>query len=120
MLDYIKNKVANPRKDRKPKTSVIVVKITADAKAGSIFSLSKTSGIAIPEKPAISKFNIMARPIIKPKSKLSNQKIEIKDIIIANIMPFIPPMRVSLVIIFRALLAVNSFTAIALTATVKV
>ena len=73
MSDHIKNKVANPRKERKPNTSVIVVKITADAKAGSILSLSKTSGITIPEKPAISKFNIIARPIIKPNSKLSNQ-----------------------------------------------
>ena len=73
MTNYIKNKVANPRKDRKPKTSVIVLKITADAKAGSIFILSKTSGITIPEKPAISKFSIIARPIIKPKSRLSNQ-----------------------------------------------
>ncbi len=73
MSDHIKNKVANPRKERKPNTSVIVVKITAEAKAGSILSLSKTSGIIIPEKPAISKFSIMARPIIKPNSKLSNQ-----------------------------------------------
>ena len=44
----------------------------------------------------------------------------IKDIIIANMMPFIPPIRVSLVIIFNALLVVSSFTAIARTATVKV
>ena len=73
MANHIKNKVANPRKERKPNTSVIVVKITAEAKAGSIFSLSKASGITIPEKPAISKFNIIARPIIKPKSKLLNQ-----------------------------------------------
>ena len=39
---------------------------------------------------------------------------------IANIIPFIPPMRVSLVIILNALLVVSSFTAIARTATVKV
>ena len=58
-LNHIKNKVANPRNERKPNTSVIVVKITADAKAGSIFRLSSTSGITIPEKPAISKFSII-------------------------------------------------------------
>ena len=73
MTHYIKNKVANPKKDRKPNTSVIVVKMTADARAGSILSLPRTSGITIPAKPAIIKFNIIARPIINPKSKFSNQ-----------------------------------------------
>ena len=32
---------ARPKKDKKPQTSVIVVKITPEAKAGSIFILFK-------------------------------------------------------------------------------
>ena len=45
---------------------------------------------------------------------------KLADIIKANMMPFIPPIRVSLVIIFIALLVDSSLTAMARTATVKV
>ena len=111
---------ANPKNDRKPKTSVIVVKITAEANAGSIFIFSKARGIIVPAKPASIKFNTIANPMIIPNIKSWNQYIETSDITIANIIPLIPPINVSLVIIFNALLVVNSFTASALTATVKV
>ena len=44
--------VAIDRKDKKPKTSVKVVKIIPDAKAGSIFSLFIVKGIKIPNMQA--------------------------------------------------------------------
>ena len=65
-MPYIKNKVARPKKDKKPKTSVIVVKITPEAKAGSIFNLSKVNGIIVPANPATIKLSTIANPIIIP------------------------------------------------------
>ena len=46
--------------------------------------------------------------------------MDTNEIIIANIIPFIPPINVSLVIILNAFEVVSSFTASALTATVNV
>ena len=43
--------MANPKKERKPKTSVIVVKITPEANAGSTFNLSNSSTVAAPSNP---------------------------------------------------------------------
>ncbi len=60
--------LANPKKDRKPNTSVIVVSITPEANAGSILSLSKDNGIIVPAKPAKIKFNTIAKPIINPSN----------------------------------------------------
>ena len=119
-MPYIKNKVARPKKDKKPKTSVIVVKITPEAKAGSIFNLSSVSGMIVPANPAKIKFKTIANPIIIPNIKSSNQYIETNEIIIAKIIPFIPPIKVSLKIIFNEFEAVSSFIANALTATVRV
>ena len=64
---------ARPKKDKKPKTSVMVVKITPEAKAGSILNLCKVIGINVPANPAISKFNIIAKAIIMPSKISSNQ-----------------------------------------------
>ena len=65
-MNYIKNKVAKPRKDKNPNTSVMVVSITPDAKAGSIFNLSNVNGIIVPAKPATTKLSTIAKPIMTP------------------------------------------------------
>ena len=69
IINYIKNKVAKPKKDKNPNTSVIVVSITPDAKAGSIFNLSNVNGIIVPAKPATIKLSTIAKPIIIPNIK---------------------------------------------------
>ncbi len=55
------NNVARPRKEIKPIQSVNVVRMTADATAGSILSHFRVRGMIIPKKLAISRFRIMAR-----------------------------------------------------------
>ena len=70
---YINKIDANPRKERKPQTSVIVVSITPEASAGSIFILFNVIGINAPIKPAINKFIIIAIAIVIPKRLSSNQ-----------------------------------------------
>ena len=67
---YIKSIEARPKKERNPNTSVIVVSITPEAKAGSIFNLFNDKGIKIPAIPAINKLSIIASAITIP-SKLS-------------------------------------------------
>ena len=59
-----------PKKERKPNTSVIVVRITPEANAGSIFILFNEIGMSVPTKPAMTKLIIIADAIIIP-SKLS-------------------------------------------------
>ena len=44
----------------------MVVRITPEARAGSILSRSKVNGIMVPAKPANIKFNTIAKPIINP------------------------------------------------------
>ena len=65
--------LANPKKDRKPNTSVIVVSITPEANAGSILSLFNVIGINVPANPAIIKFIIIAKAITKPNIISLNQ-----------------------------------------------
>ena len=62
------------RKDKKPKTSVNVVKIIPDANAGSIFNLFIVNGIKMPHIQANPKFISMDIPTAKAKIILSNQK----------------------------------------------
>ena len=50
-------------------TSVIVVRITPPAKAGSIFNLVSAKGKKAPEKAATSKLVIIASPMTKLSSK---------------------------------------------------
>ena len=74
MIELQINKIeASPKNERNPKTSVIVVSITLDAKAGSILNLFKVKGINIPAMPAINKFNIIAIAITTPNKKSENQ-----------------------------------------------
>ena len=54
-------------------TSVIVVRITPPAKAGSIFNLVSANGKNAPEKAATSKLVIMASAMTKLSSKSENQ-----------------------------------------------
>ena len=98
----------------------MVVKITPEASAGSIFNLFKVKGITIPAIPAIIKFNIIAIAITPPSKLSENQYADRIPIKIAKIIPFIPPTKVSLVIIFITFDVVSSLTAIALTETVSV
>ena len=69
----------------------------------------------MPAKPAIIKFNIIAIAITNPNKSSENQYEDNNPIIIAKIIPFIPPTKVSLIIIFKAFEVVSSFVAIALT-----
>ena len=70
---YINKIDAKPRNERKPNTSVIVVKITPEAKAGSILNLFKVKGIKIPDKLARIKFKIIAVAITIPNKLSENQ-----------------------------------------------
>ena len=57
-----------------PTISVIVVRMTPPAKAGSILNLVKISGRLTPLMAPIIKLIINADAITIPKNKLSNQK----------------------------------------------
>lgn len=67
-------RVAMPNKDIKPTISVIVVKITPPAKAGSIFNLAKINGRLTPLIAPIIKLINNAAAITIPKNTLSNQR----------------------------------------------
>ncbi len=64
--DYIRISAANPRKAKKPTTSVTVVRKTVLATAGSIFSFVSPSGISVPHRPATNRLTIMAIPMTNP------------------------------------------------------
>ena len=83
--------VAIDRKDKKPKTSVKVVKIIPDAKAGSIFSLFIVKGIKIPNMQANPKLINIDTPTAKASIRLSNQKYAMNPIIMDNKSPLIEP-----------------------------
>ena len=85
------------RKDKKPKTSVKVVKIIPDAKAGSIFSLFIVKGIKIPNIQANPKLINIDIPTAKAKIRLSNQKYAINPIMIDNRNPLIEPIKNSFI-----------------------
>jgi len=54
-------------------TSVIVVKITPPARAGSILSFERSNGRNAPEKAATIRLVIIASAIMRLKSKSENQ-----------------------------------------------
>ena len=62
-----KKTVASPKKIKNPNTSVNVVRKIDEAMAGSIFILSKTSGMRKPMEQAIIMLAIMAKNKINPK-----------------------------------------------------
>lgn len=66
--------VAMPSKEMNPTMSVMVVKMTPPAKAGSILSLDKISGRLTPLIAPIIKFIIRAEAITMPKKILLNQR----------------------------------------------
>ena len=66
--------VAMPNKEMNPTISVMVVKITPPANAGSILSLDKISGRLTPLIAPMIKLIIKAEAITKPKKILSNQR----------------------------------------------
>ena len=65
---------AKPRKVTKPITSVMVVRITPPANAGSILNLMSSEGKNAPEKAAKIKLTIMASAITTLSIMSSNQK----------------------------------------------
>ena len=89
--------VAIDRKDKKPKTSVKVVKIIPEAKAGSIFSLFIVKGIKIPNIQANPKLINIDMPTAKANIRLSNQKYAMNPIIMDNKNPLIEPIKNSLI-----------------------
>ncbi len=58
--------MARPRKVNRPTISVMVVKMTLPAIAGSMFSLFMIIGMATPEKAATNKLMIVAAAIEAP------------------------------------------------------
>ena len=62
-----KKTVASPKKIKNPNTSVKVVRKIDEAMAGSIFILSKISGMRNPMEQAIIMLAIMAKNKINPK-----------------------------------------------------
>ena len=66
--------VAIPSKEMNPTMSVMVVKMTPPAKAGSILSLDKINGRLTPLIAPITKLIIRAEAITMPKKTLLNQK----------------------------------------------
>ena len=71
--NYIR-KVAIPKSETKPTTSVIVVKITPPARAGSISSFSKIKGKLTPLIAPTIKLIIKAAAITPPRKTLLNHK----------------------------------------------
>ena len=63
-----------PSREMKPTMSVMVVKITPPARAGSILSLDKISGRLTPLIAPIIKFIIRAEAITIPRKILLNQR----------------------------------------------
>ena len=63
----------NPRKDKNPITSVIVVTKTLEANAGSIFNFLSETGTKIPKRPATIIFKIIEIPINIERFKSLNQ-----------------------------------------------
>ncbi len=63
----------NPRKDKNPITSVIVVTKTLEANAGSIFNFLSETGTKIPKSPATIIFKIIEIPINIERFKSLNQ-----------------------------------------------
>ena len=66
-IQFKKQTEPNPKKDKKPITSVIVVTNTLDANAGSIFIFFRETGTNIPNKPATIIFKIIETPISRDK-----------------------------------------------------
>ena len=62
--------MARPRKMKNARASVIVVKNTPEAMAGSIFILDKISGITVPASPATNNVPITAEANTKLKLRL--------------------------------------------------
>lgn len=110
---------ANPRNAIKPMISVMVVKTTVEARAGSWFSLSSRIGIIEPKKPAVIRFIIIAIPITIPREVSSNHIAVIPPAIKAKATPLSRPTMLSFPIILNAFVSDISLVAMARTATVK-
>ena len=72
-MNYIIS-VAMPSKEMNPTMSVMVVKMTPPAKAGSILSLDKIGGRLTPLIAPIIKLIIKAEAITMPRKILLNQR----------------------------------------------
>ena len=59
--------LANPKKIKKPNTSVAVVIKILEATAGSACKAFKIKGTKKPKNPAITKLQIIAAKIIQPR-----------------------------------------------------
>src|SRR5690606_16604231 len=69
---YSRNRLASPRKARKPITSVTVVSTTLEATAGSTFSFSSPSGTSAPTSAAATRLISMAAAMMTPIMGWSN------------------------------------------------
>ena len=101
-------------------TSVIVVTNTLEEIAGSMFIFFNVTGTSIPNNPATTIVNIIEIEIIMDNWKSLNQIWTIKELIIANIIPFKIPILNSFKIFVVKLFFVKSLVAKDLTVTAKV
>ena len=90
--------VAIPKRDIKPTISVIVVKITPPARAGSIFNLDNIKGKLTPLTAPIIKLIINADAITVPKKKLSNHRYTARATTVDHKIPLSIPIEDSLII----------------------
>ena len=94
-------RVAIPNKEMNPTMSVIVVKITPPARAGSIFNFAKIKGRLTPLIAPIIRLINNAQAITIPKKILLNQKYTASATIDDHKIPFNTPIEASLIISSR-------------------
>src|SRR5215207_675184 len=109
---------ARPKNAKNPMTSVTVVTNTAEATAGSIFNLSRASGMSMPESAAAIRLIVMAAAITIPSWLLPNHQKAKRPTIRANSRPLMIPTADSRRTTLSALSVVSSRVASARTATV--
>ncbi len=88
MYLYNNIKVARPKNEKKPTTSVTVVNTTVLPIAGSTSIFLRNNGTIAPKKPAHNKLMIIESAMTMPSIPLSNHIAAIIPMIIAKMRPF--------------------------------
>src|SRR5262249_35913654 len=120
--DYLRpnHRVAMPRKEKNPTTSVTVVTNGPDDTAGSTPRRIRISGMRMPPSAAAASTVSMASPMTMPRSLTLNQVAAITPMITAKASPLSAPTMTSRAMMRRALARLSSRVASARTATVMV
>ena len=85
-----------PRRHKNPTTSVMVVKITPPAKAGSMFIALRMTGKEVPQIAATTKLITIAIAMINPMVKSENHQLAILATTVAHNKPLRAPTMTSL------------------------